>query len=73
MSQEVRTDRLQVPLSSAGQSANRLEVLLGAPAPGHERESSVNRLHSNHCESGSRIRLSCLMRRMETRVVVVRS
>lgn len=48
MSQEIRADRLQVPLGSAGQGTNGLEVLLGAPAPGYKGEGSVNGLHSNH-------------------------
>ena len=51
MGQEVRANGLQVPLGSAGQSTNGLEVLLSTPAPGDEGKGCVNSLHSNHCDS----------------------
>ena len=55
MSQKVRADRFQVPLGSAGESTDGLEVLLSAPTLWEGRESHIDNLSSSHfdVEAGS--------------------
>lgn len=48
MGQKVRADRFQVPLGSAGQSADGLEILLSAPTRREGWESHIDDLGRSH-------------------------
>lgn len=52
VSQEVRANRLQVPLGGSGQSTNRLEVLVSTPALRQGGQGHFDSLHSGHCGIG---------------------
>lgn len=50
MSEEVRSHGLNVTLDSAGEGADGLEVLVGAPARRQSGEREIDRLNSGHFE-----------------------
>lgn len=53
MGQEVRANRLEVPLGGSGDGANGLEVLIGTPARRQGRESNVDGLNGSHGQEQS--------------------
>ena len=50
--QEVRANRLHVPLGGSRQSTNRFEVLVGTPALRQGGQGHVDNLRSGHCGIG---------------------